>query len=69
MTNLTKTMRPLLTYFEEEIPAQKSALTTEYDESRMILLVDGKPACLEPGLTLAGSTKLTRVGQETVDDD
>jgi len=69
MTSSLTQLRPLLSFFEEEIPEQITATAIEYDETRMILLTDGKPALFEPGLVLSGSTKITRVAQETVDDD
>jgi hypothetical protein len=69
MTNSPTKLRPLLSYFEEVIPEQVTAKAIEYDETRMILLADGEPALYEPGLVLSGSTKMTRVAQETVDDD
>lgn len=69
ITNERFKVRPLLTCFEEEIPEQATTQVIEYDETRMILLADGKPALFAQGLTLNGATKLTRVNQETVDDD
>lgn len=69
MTNALPQTRPLLASFEEEIPEPVATKVAEYDEARMILLVDGAPALLERGLTPAGGTRITRVGQETVDDD
>lgn len=69
MTSADSKIRPLLASFEEAVPEQTVTRVFEYDETRMILLADGRPALFEPEVALAGSTKITRVRQETVDDD
>lgn len=62
-------MRPFLTTYEVEIPNSPGTEGTQYDESQMILLVEGKPALFEKTRDFPFMTKHTMRPRETTDDD
>lgn len=66
----TSNFRPFLTNYETEIPARSPVARVEYDESRMILLVNGEPAMYQSGLVALQDSKDTdSVDVETTDDE
>jgi hypothetical protein len=69
MSNQSSNFSPFLTQYEVVVPQQSSDGKAEYDESRMILIVDGVPAVETPLLGFPSTTKRTRVDNETSDDD
>jgi hypothetical protein len=63
-------MRPFLSQFQIAIPPQeKPRYQISYDESRMVLIVAGRPAIEQPELLREPGTKTTFVTQETTDDN
>jgi hypothetical protein len=62
-------VRPFLVGYEVDIPEDSGTCARVYDERRMILMVNGRPAALEPYAYLHGGTKMTAVEHETTDDD
>jgi len=68
MTN--NAMRPFLSQFQIAIPPQeKPSYQISYDDSRMVLMVGGRPAIELPELLREPSTRRTFVAQETTDDN
>ena len=69
MSKRSTTLRPFLAQYEVEIPQSSPTGKIEYDESRMILLVDGNPAANASDLIVPNMTKDTFVRVETTDDN
>ena len=69
MNSRSSGLRPFLARYEVEIPQPASAGRLRYDEAAMILMAGDVPAASVPPPNLPGATRLTRVGQETTDDD
>jgi len=67
--NTHSIVRPLLVNYEVDIPEDRSSFRLAYDEQQMILMLNGRPAALEPSAYLSGGTRHTRVDRETTDDD
>ena len=69
MNSQASGVRPFLARYEVEIPQPASAGHIRYDETSMILMAGDVPAASAPPPNFPGATSLTRVGQETTDDD
>jgi hypothetical protein len=61
--------KPFLAINEQEIITPSVAHPIEYDEDRMILVIDGNPAVLSSKYSEMVATKVTMVSQETTDDE
>ncbi len=62
-------LKPFLTNYEVVIPELTNEGSPEYDEARMILIVNGEPAALSVRDGIQRATKVTLVAQETTDDE
>lgn len=62
-------LKPFLTNYEAVIPELTNAESPEYDEARMILVINGEPAALSVKDCIQRATKVTFVAQETTDDE
>ena len=69
MNELNLCAKPLLAGYETDASTPVVAHLTEYDEDRMILVIEGQPAILNSGYYDMGATKVTFVKQETTDDE
>lgn len=69
MSNEDERARPLLSKYEVEIPDETANQELQYDEEAMVLIVGGRPAANDPATPIPPGTKITRVGQETTDDE
>lgn len=61
--------RPILSKYEVEIPGRPAHGELRYDEEAMVLTANGHPAAREPAAPIPPGTRITRVRQETTDDD
>lgn len=59
---------PLLSKFEVLIFDDDSGAKVRYDEARMLLVSEGKPAASQRDLHLPMDTTHTKVARETTDD-
>jgi hypothetical protein len=69
MSDENKRARPLLSKYEVEIPDYPVGRELRYDEEAMVLMAGGRPAAAEQTVAILPGTKMTRVGQETTDDE
>jgi len=60
--------RPFLTRYEIHHQQSEGNRAT-YDPTTMLLLVNGLPAALDSSFTDTGATRVTKVQQETTDDN
>ena len=65
----TKELRPFLAMFERRHEYETPARDVSYDPSRMVLVRDGRPVALDPTYEDRAATTLTRIRQETRDDE
>ena len=69
MNELNLFVKPLLAGYETNISTPIVTQLTEYDEDRMILVIEGEPAILREEYYEQAATKVTMVRQESYDDE
>jgi len=61
------TTKPFLVRYERRHQEEQSSRAT-YDPVYMLLMLNGRPAILDPEFEESGSTLITKIRQETRDD-